>query len=96
MAQRNPWGGQIAKAAVFKVARRIAERERCGWAQALRQALTWAKWKTVHDAPADEFAKLRARGIYSPRDASPEAERHFADYRRRFPGRGYGPQTEGR
>lgn len=99
MTTRNPWSGPISKAAVLSTARRIESREGLIWRQALRRALAWAKRKADGNsgqAPADEFAALRARGIYSPRDKSPEAERHFAEHRRRFPGRGYGPQTEGR
>ena len=76
MAARNSWGGQISKAAVFSVARKIASRDRLSWPRSLRQALTWARWKATMEAP-DEFAQLRARGIFSPRDNSPEAKAHF-------------------
>jgi hypothetical protein len=76
MAWRSPWQGKISKAAVLSVARKIASRDRLSWPRSLRQALTWARWKAVHDAP-DPYAKQRARGIFSPLDLSPEAVEHF-------------------
>jgi len=97
MRKRNPWGGSIGKSAVLSVARKVQAQDGVSWARALRKALAWAKRKAGGDAaPLDPYASARSRGIYSPRDRSPDAQRHFAEHRRRFPGRGYGPQTEGR
>lgn len=76
MTARNPWGGEISKAAVFSVARKIASRDRLSWPRSLRQALAWAHWKAVHAAP-DPYAAQRARGIFSPLDRSLEAAAHF-------------------
>lgn len=79
MTARKPWGGQISKAAVLSTARRIAERDRLSWPQALRRALAWARSKKGGEGskPADDYADARRRGIFSPRDKSPEALAHF-------------------
>lgn len=86
MTQRNPWGGNIGKAAVLKVARKICERDGVSWLQALRQAQAWAKSKTAPQKPADKYAALRRRGIVSPLDASADAAAHFARASRRSGG----------
>jgi hypothetical protein len=78
MTKRTPWGGAIGKPAVLKVARSMQERDGLSWPRALRKALAWARRKAEGGGkPADPHAALRARGIYSPRDRSPEAAAHF-------------------
>lgn len=82
--KRNPWGGEVSRAAVLSLANRIKDRDGVSWAQALRKALTWARSKAGNGEggnaapPADPYAVLRARGVFSPRDTSPDAMAHFA------------------
>lgn len=83
---RNPWGGKITKAAALSVARKIQARDGLTWARSLRRALEWARTKAAPPAAGAEFAALRARGIFSPRDPSPEAAAHFKAAARRAPG----------
>jgi len=89
---RRPWGGNIGKPAVLKVARNMQASDGLSWPRALRKALAWARRKMSEgDKPADPYAALRARGIYSPLDKSPDAVAHFKSYGAKF---GYRPGAQ--
>ncbi|MBI1186482.1 MAG: hypothetical protein GC206_04005 [Alphaproteobacteria bacterium] len=80
---RNPWGGQLTRAAVLKAAERIAREDKLERRAALRRALAWARRK----AKGDRYAAARAEGVYSPRNQSAEARDFFAQEFKRYQGR---------
>lgn len=86
------FGTSLTRRDVMRAAWRIRREDKLTMGDALRRAWRWARRKAPASTaePADPYAAQRARGIFSPRDNSPEAQAHFAALRRRFPGPGVG------
>jgi hypothetical protein len=92
------FGTQLTRRDVMKAAWRIRREDLLAMGHALRRAWAWARRKgaALLQRLADPYAVARARGIFSPRDRSPEAKAHFDALNGRFPGRGSGSMSTGR